>query len=344
MSPKKLKPHLHHEIDRLKRPFWCVRIGHGRRIRLRSEFGSAAFWGEYDAALLALDRPRQRAGHAHGTFAHALASYRKSIAWQSLALKTRSQRNSSVFNPIEAKLGKSRLVDWKPADIAAGRDARKPSVAKAYLAALRGLFRWALENGLIRSDPTAGLRVRLPASDGHAPWTEAEVAAYRARWPLGTRQRLALELLLQTGLRIGDAVRVGPSDVVAGVMRLATEKTGERVSLAISEALAEAIEAGPVGTSTFITGPSGGAITKHTGGLWISTWAKEAGVIGKSAHGLRKAAAIEMAHAGWTERELESFFGWRGGGMASLYTQAADRERLSLQATARTRKGLGVPN
>src|ERR1700733_13902951 len=226
MSPKKLKPHLHHERDRLGRFFWTVRKGHGRRIRLRSEFGSASFWGEYEAALKTIDRHHQREGFARGTFAWALREYRKSNVWLALADKTRSQRNSSVFNTIEKKLGASQLSHWKTADIAAGRDARKPTMAKQYLAALRGLFSWAAEAGLIKSDPTAGVRVRLAPTDGHAPWTDADVAAYRQHWPLGTRARVAFEILRETGLRRGDAVRVGPQHVIDGVLRLATEKTG----------------------------------------------------------------------------------------------------------------------
>jgi integrase len=339
MSPKKLKPHLHHERDRLGRFFWTVRKGHGRRIRLRSEFGSISFWAEYEAALKAIDRPREREGPARGTFAWALREYRKSNVWLALADKTRSQRNSSVFNPIERKLGASQLSHWKTADIAAGRDARKPTMAKQYLAALRGLFSWAAEAGLIKSDPTAGVRVRLAPSDGHTPWTDADIAAYRQHWPLGTRARVALEVLRETGLRRGDAVRVGPGHVVDGVLRIATEKTGEHVSVAISEALAEAIEAGPIGEQTFIVGATGRPLNKHSFGFVFTAWAKAAGVSGKSAHGLRKSAATALAHDGWTEAELDARFGWRGMKMASLYTKSASREKLSLGAAARTKKG-----
>jgi integrase len=343
MSPKKLKPHLHHERDRLGRFFWTVRKGHGRRIRINEQFGSVAFWAAYDEALKALDRPHQREGFARGTFAWALREYRKSNVWLALADKTRSQRNSSVFNPIEAKLGDSMLAQWKTADIAAGRDARKPTMAKQYLAALRGLFSWAAETGLIKSDPTAGIRVRLAPTDGHTPWTDADIAAYRRHWPLGTRARVALEILRETGLRRGDAVLVGPGHVIDGVLRIATEKTGEHVSVAISEALAKAIEAGPIGEKTFIVGASGRPLNKHSFGFVFTAWARAAGVIRKSAHGLRKSAATADAHAGWTDAELDSKYAWTGRRMASLYTRSANRERLSLGAAARTKKGSSLP-
>jgi hypothetical protein len=39
-----------------------------------------------------------------------------------------------------------------------------------------------------------------------------------------------------------------------GVIRLMTEKTGQQVSIAVSDALVEAIKAGPIGDMTFIVG------------------------------------------------------------------------------------------
>jgi len=52
-------------------------------------------------------------------------------------------------------------------------------------------------------------------------------------------------------------------------------------------------------------------------------------VLGKSAHGVRKIGATRAAENGATVSELEAIFGWQGGRMASLYTRAADRARLS---------------
>ena len=58
-----------------------------------------------------------------------------------------------------------------------------------------------------------------------------------------------------------------------------------------------------------------------------------AGLKGKSAHGIRKAAATADALAGWSDAELDAKFGWTGRRMASLYTRGANHERLSLAAT-----------
>jgi hypothetical protein len=54
-----------------------------------------------------------------------------------------------------------------------------------------------------------------------------------------------------------------------------------------------------------------------------------------SAHGVRKIAATRAANAGATVAQLEAIFGWQGGTMAALYTKAADRRRLSIEAMSK---------
>jgi integrase len=333
--PRKLPPFLHREITRHKRPVWYFRRGKGARIRMPGEFNSVEFLAAYDAALKGA-RPA-RPGHAEGTFAWALRAYYASQAWAVLRPATQRMRRH-FLNGVDAKLGESRLKDWKRGDIAAGRDKRAatPAAAEMFVKSLRSFFAWALEAGLVTSNPTEGIKIIASPTEGFVPWTDDDVAAYRARWPLGTRQRVAFEVLRETGLRRGDAVRIGLPNVRDGVIRIQTEKTGERVALTISDVLFEALEAGPVGDMTFITGPSGGSVKKESFGTIFREWCDAAGV-SKSAHGLRKAAATADALAGYTDAELDAKFGWTGRKMASHYTRSASRERLSIAAAARVK-------
>jgi integrase len=339
--PRKLPPFLHREITRHKQPVWYFRRGKGPRIRIPGEFNSAEFNVAYDAALKGA-RPAHR-GHAHGTFAWALALYKQSQAWTALSPATHAQRNG-IFKGIEKALGESKLKDWKRGDIAAGRDKRAatPAAAVAFLKAIRGFFAWALEAGLVSSNPADGVKVVVVATEGHVPWTDDDVAAYRARWPLGTRQRVAFEVLHETGLCRGDAVRVGRQHVRDGVIRLTTEKTGERVAVAMSDILAEAIAAGPVGELTFIVGERGRPLVKEVFGQIFRVWCDAAGV-DKSAHGVRKTAATADAVAGYSDAELSAKFGWTGRGMPLLHTRSANREKLSLAAAERVKMGTKSP-
>src|ERR1700678_1218280 len=50
--------------------------------------------------------------------------------------------------------------------------------------------------------------------------------AFEARWPLGTGERPPYSLLLYTGQRGGDVVRMRRQDIVGGAISLVQEKTG----------------------------------------------------------------------------------------------------------------------
>jgi len=204
--------------------------------------------------------------------------------------------------------------------IMAGRDRRAntPFQARHFLDAMRGLFRWALKARLVKIDPTAGVDdPPRPQSDGFAPWSEDDIAAYESRWPVGTRQRVWLDVLIYTGLRRGDAVRFGRQHVRNGVGTIKTEKTGTEVTLSILPVLDATLKAGPCGDLTFVAGENGRPLTKESFGNLFHKACREAGLHDRSAHGLRKAAATRAASAGATVAELEAIFGWQGGTMAA---------------------------
>ena len=83
---------------------------------------------------------------------------------------------------------------------------------------MRGLFAWAKEVGFVKFDPAAAVKYPLLKSgEGFPIWDADDVAAYEKQWPLGTRQRVWLAVLLYTGLRRGDAVRLGRPHVRNGI-------------------------------------------------------------------------------------------------------------------------------
>ena len=188
---------------------------------------------------------------------------------------------------------------------------------------------------MVKVDPTVGVRnPPRPKGDGFLSWAEEHVTAYEKCWPIGTRQRVWLDVLLYTGLRRGDAVRLGRQHIREGVATLKTEKTDTIVTLPILPVLAETLAAGPCGDLTFIAGESGTPLTKESFGNLFRDACRVAGVPG-SAHGVRKIAATRAANAGATVAQLEAIFGWQGGSMAALYTRAADRRRLSIEAMSK---------
>jgi integrase len=332
--PRPRPPHLHRETTRHGRAVWYVRVGKGPRIRLRAEFGSTDFDAEYLAAVSGGPLP-QKGAPATGTLAWLIARYRETAAWSKLSTATRRQRENILLHVLQSA-GDKPFVRIDAATVHAGceRRAHTPAQARHFLDAMRGLFRWAAKAGIVKTDPTANVEnPQRRKGDGFIPWTEEHVDAYERRWPIGTRQRVWLDVLLYTGLRRGDVVRFGRQHVRDGVGSIKTEKSGFTVvvTLPILPVLADTLAAGPCGDLTFIAGERGQPLTKESFGNLFRGACKAAGVPG-SAHGVRKIAATRAANAGATVPQLEAIFGWSGGRMASLYTRSADRQRLAVEA------------
>jgi integrase len=329
--PRPRPPHLQHEITRHGKTVWYVRVSHGPRIRIRAEFGSLEFDAEYRAALTGT--PTRKAAPSCSSLQWLLTRYRETTAWTDLSAATRRQRDN-IFVGVLETAGQEPYARITAATIEAGKERRThtPAQARNFLDAMRGLFRWAYKAGLTKVDPTLGVHnPPRKRSDGFIPWTEEHAAAYEAHWPIGTRQRVWVDVLLYTGLRRGDAVRLSRQHVRAGSIK--TEKSGFTVEVPVFvlPVLQETLDAGPCGDLIFIVGMNGRPLTKESFGNMFKDACKAAGVPG-SAHGVRKLAATRMANNGATEAMLDAVFGWTDRKMASLYTRSADRRRLAAQA------------
>jgi integrase len=341
--PRPRPPHLQREITRHGQAIWYVRTGHGPRVRIRSEFGTPEFDAEYRAALAG--NLTRKAAPSCSTLEWLLTRYRETAAWTDLSPATRRRRDN-IFAGVIESAGHEPYARITTAIVEAGRErrAKTPHQARHFLDAMRGLFRWAHKAGLVKADPTAGVH-NLPRkrTDGFIPWTEAHMAAYEKRWPIETRQRVWLDVIAYTGLRRGDAVRLGRQHIRHGVATIKTEKSGftVEVSLPILPVLQATLDAGPCGDLTFIVGANGRPLTKESFGNEFKAACKAAGVPG-SAHGVRKIAATRAADAGATEAELMAIFGWTDPKMAALYTRTANRKRLAARAMEKL-SGTSIP-
>lgn len=331
--PRPRPPYLLRETKRGKTVWYVRKSKRSPRFRIRAEYGSETFMEEYRAALDG-KRPHGRQAPA-GSLRWLWDQYRLADPWLSLSPATRRQREN-IMSHVLRENGDKAFTGLRSEHITAGLDkrARTPSAARNFLDTMKGLFGWAKSRGHIRLDPTEGIKPpRRRKGSGFAPWTQAEVAAYQAKWPLGTRQRVWLDVLLYTGLRRGDAARLGNEHVNEdGIISIVTEKTGTPVVIPLLTVLQKTLLAGPRGLGAWCVGERGTSFVKEAFGNTFSEAARAAGV-NKSAHGVRKVAATIAAENGATERELEAIFGWTGGRMASLYTRSAERAKLAAQAT-----------
>jgi integrase len=128
-----------------------------------------------------------------------------------------------------AFFGRMRLSEIEPRDIkryAAFHSARglAPSSVRLEIAPVRAMLATAVEEGLIRSNPAAGLRIaardvnELEANERTKSMTEDELGAFLDALPV--EWRLLFEFLAHTGLRIGEAIALTWGDVDFGRRRV----------------------------------------------------------------------------------------------------------------------------
>jgi integrase len=333
--PRARPPFVLREVTRHGKVKWYVRVGKGPRIRVPA-YATPEFDAAYEAAISGEPKPTKGAPAA-GSLSWLIARYRETSAWTSLSLATRRQREN-IFRQVIETAGDQPLNKITAASLEKGRDRRTVNQGRHFLDAMRGVFRWAAKTKLAKN-PTLGIEnPERQKTEGFPPWTEEDIAAYEKRWPIGTRQRVWLDVLLYTGLRRGDAVRLGRQHVRNGTATLVTEKTGTPVALPILPVLQATLDAGPCGDLAFIAGARGEPFKKESFGNLFADAARMAGVE-KSCHGLRKIAAIRCAENRATVPQMNAIFGWTGARMALHYIEAADRKRLAAEAMDKLNKG-----
>lgn len=336
--PKSKPPGLIHERNRHGTQRWVYRADkRAPRIALTAPYDSAEFWQQYRAAVAGQVRQPPKAGAAaEGSLRWLVNTWRASSDWKATAPATQRQRDNILAHVLDGA-GNVPFRAITRQDIIDGRERRQdtPFAANNFLKTMRALFAWAEERQLVERSPAAGVKFLTQKTTGFEPWVAADVVAYRERWPLDTRARLAMEIIYATGLRRGDVVRLGRQHLQDdGTFMIVTEKTGETVFPPMTPALREAIEAGPVGDLVYATGADRKPLAKESLGNSLREWCRAAGVT-KSAHGLRKLVVTEAAEAGCTEAELQDMFGWTTIKQSAIYTRTRARKRVAARGWAK---------
>jgi integrase len=107
-----------------------------------------------------------------------------------------------------------------------------------------------------------------------------------------TKARLAFALLLHTGQRRSDVVKMGRPHIKQGRLMVRQTKTGASVSIPINMELQSALNAMPGDNLTLLLTEFGKPFTSNGFGNWFRARCDEAGLPQCSAHGLRKAMSL----------------------------------------------------
>jgi integrase len=345
MGPRlKLPRFVHGFIDRHGKPRFYFRRAGFEAKPLPGMPYSSEFMSAYEAASAGQPLPVGARRTRPGTMAALALSYFGSSAYRALRPSTQ-RRHRLAIERLGREHGDKRAADLRRDHVVKlmARVADKPGAANELRGVLRAIMRHAVDIGLRADDPTHAVKAIRRKTTGHHSWSDEEISRFEHHHPVASRARLALALLLYTGQRRGDVIRMGSQHIRAGALHVTQEKTGAALVIPVHPDLAPIIAATPSSHLTYLTTRYGSPFTPTAFSDWFREECDKAGLPHCPAHGLRKAAARRLAEAGCTAHEIGAITGHTSLAELVRYTRAADQRRLAEAAMAKTRTSIGKP-
>lgn len=317
------------------------------------DMAAPEFLAAYAAALIEAKAKSTVTAYDPATVAGSISDYLRSDAFKALSETTRRAHRRHL-TAVQGKAGSALLSDLAAKHVA--NDVRSlgghPGLSR--LKAWRAFTKWATKQGRLAADPARTVaRPDLPKSDGFPRWTVEDVEAFRARWPHGTPERIAMEILCWTGAGAKDASRLGPGMVKGGALTFGRSKTDVPFTVPVAalpswatgmrddwQHFLTAIQGHP--HMTWIITEAGASRSHKAFSAWFAERARMTGVE-KSAHGLRKFRAVALTEAGATKDQRKAWLGHLSDAESDFYAKGADqRAVLGLETATGNRLATGL--
>lgn len=232
----------------------------GQLIRIKGDIGSEEWLQEYRAIHRRWATPSPgELRRAMGSLGWLINRYRQSAKYKQLGREARAdyERVLHILEHGDAAVGlkSPAALPWETLPrpwIIDTRDlyVETPRKANLIVQVISILGTLAIDLDLRDSNPAAKID-KIRTGPGHKPWEEFQIEAYYDRWPIGTPQCAALDLLLFGGQRRGDTIAsVRPHyrlTAFNGRQRMglfvAQEKTDARLWIPAADRLIESLNA-----------------------------------------------------------------------------------------------------
>jgi integrase len=266
----------------------------------------------------------------------------------------RAKGTQGAWRPILNKLRDvcgEQAMPLPPALILGVLGKKPPHAARSWFKVIRALCAFCVEAGMIKADPTAGMkRPKVPKSDGHHSWIEDELAAYREHHPVGSKARLALELGILTLQRRSDVVEMGRQHIASGqvikvrglvvdkwLRAMSQQKTKTKYDIPMFPELTRVLAATPSsGHLNFLISKSGRPYSPNDFSEQFRAWCDEAGLPQRCTfHGLRKAGCIYFAERGCGAPEIAAWSGDLSLREVQKYIDQVNKKKLAANALRR---------
>jgi integrase len=227
------------------------------------------------------------------------------------------------FNTKSVEILQKRAAKWQKVEDEDGdmiEMATTPEAGNSRVKYLRGLLAYG-KVAYPHHVPTnwaKDVAYNKGSGDGFHTWRLDEIATFRSKYEVGTRERLAFEILFYTGERRGDFVNLGWHLVQGDLIVLVQEKNRgtkkqSTAYIPILPPLQRVLDAsrtvGILGENIWFVQANGRSYTKESFGNWFRDVCDEIGLAECSSHGLRKACVVHLVSEDYTPHQIMAITG-----------------------------------
>lgn len=301
----------------------------GRTTRMQNAPGTPEFAVEY-ARLLRGDF----GGDATKTYKRLIASYIASARYKKLSEVTkRDYRKHMTW--IEENAGGVDPTRMRRVDMIQMRDALAdtPTLANRRVAFMSTLMEHAIDIGWIEHNPCHGVQSLEPTGRVRHPWPQDMINAFREVADFDTR--LLFELLLGTGQRIGDVLKMQWSHIEDNGIHVKQGKTKTPLFIPFTGELRAMLAETPRRSLYLVSQANGRPMSYPLAWKRIMEVRKQIGAEAYDIHGLRHSAASELAALGLDDAHIMALTGHTSSGMVRTYAGAAAQKKRATEAQKR---------
>lgn len=301
--------------------------------RIEAQPGTAEFALEY-AAILNGARPAPVVSSR--SFTALVADYWRSNRYKNLA--PRSARDyDKVLLWVKDKLGPLPVDKMQRKDVIRARDANSDTVrfANYIVQVLRILFEHATDIGWIAAgaNPAKGVSLIKSTAPKREAWPDDMIAAFRAT--ADQDALLVFELCLGTGQRIGDVLKMRWSDIAGDGIHVTQSKTGAQLWVPFTPRLRGVLSSTARIGVTICAHGRGRPLSYRAASARIMEVRKHIGAEAYDIHGLRYAAAAQLAAAGCSDELIAAVTGHATAAMVKRYAGPARQRVRAIEAQER---------
>lgn len=327
MAKRELPKHVYKQKNGIyfQRRKWPTR-------KFKNEFGTPEFWQEY-ADILSGDAKPIEPRISTRTFSALIKDYHRSPRYRKLKPRTALDYDK-YLEFFRSVMGDANPAKMQRKDVIRLRDANADKVyfANYSLRVLRILMEHCVDLGWRETNPAKGVSELKTEKKEREPWPTHLLSKYRDTCPIGTRERLVMELCVGTGQRIGDVLEMRWSDIQDGAVFVKQNKTNKELWVPILPELQAALDAASRHSLFIVTNERGTNRWSYRGASQAVRKVREQiGAADYDIHSWRYNAACELLEAGCEDDLIAAVTG-QSPAMVLHYTKKVRQKIRAVQA------------